>query len=137
MNLELPPAAGPGGLASPRASGAWLGSLLEVITVLVIAAILCFVALPGYQVGRCQKWSRRCPGRTDGCHDAPEQYFINSKRHATSWRNCSCRNRTTLTVRRRPAKLQASYRVALDVREGVYIGVLTVPSTGRQRTKPA
>ncbi|MCP5204683.1 MAG: prepilin-type N-terminal cleavage/methylation domain-containing protein [Pseudomonadales bacterium] len=103
-------------------------TLLEVITVLVIAAILYFVALPGYQSVVVKSGRAAARGVLMDVMTRQEQYFINSKRYATSLAELQLPEPYYIDRQAQAAaEAQASYRVALDVREGVYIGVLTVP----------
>ena len=114
-----------GGCGPGRATGF---SLLEMVTVLVIAAILYFVALPGYQYTVLKSGRAAARGILLDVMTRQEEYFINNKRYAVTLADLGLPqpfyvNRQAGAVE--PAR--AAYQVDLEIEDDVFVGAAAAP----------
>ena len=115
-----------GGRCAPgRAAGF---TLLELVTVLVIAAILYFVALPAYQHTVLKSGRAAARGILLDVMTRQEEYFINNKRYAVTLADLGLPqpfyiNRQAEAVE--PAR--AAYQVDLAIEDNVFVGATAAP----------
>ena len=115
-----------GGRCAPgRAAGF---TLLELVTVLVIAAILYFVALPAYQHTVLKSGRAAARGILLDVMTRQEEYFINHKRYAVTLADLGLPqpfyiNRQAEAVER----ARAAYQVDLAIEDDVFVGATAVP----------
>jgi len=103
-------------------------TLLEMVTVLVVAAILYFVALPGYQHAVLKSGRAAARGILLDVMTRQEEYFINNKRYAVALTDLGLPepfyiNRQAQAVE----QARAAYQVDLAIEEDIFVGVAAVP----------
>lgn len=103
-------------------------TLLEMVTVLVIAATLYFVALPGYQHSVLKSGRAAARGILLDVMTRQEEYFINNKRYAVTLADLGLPqpfyiNRQAEVVE--PAL--AAYQVDLEIVDDAFVGAAAAP----------
>ena len=103
-------------------------NLIEIMMVLVIAGIMYLIVLPGYQ--NVVLKSTRIVARTALMELAgrQEQYHVNHKRYATDLASLGLPENFYLDSQNQMADSgSASYRIILDLEDGVYRGATATP----------
>ncbi len=115
-----------GGMRTPGGAAGF--TLLEMIIALVVAAILYFVALPGYQHTVLKSGRAAARGILLDVMTRQEEHFINHKRYATALADLGLPdpfyiNRQAEAVER----ARAVYKVDLAIEGGAFVGVAASP----------
>jgi type IV pilus assembly protein PilE len=103
-------------------------TLLEMVTVLVIAAILYFVALPGYQHAVLKSGRAAARGILLEVMTRQEEYFINHKHYAVALAELGLPQ--PLYINRQAEAVEqarAAYQVDLVLEDEVFVGVAAAP----------
>jgi len=103
-------------------------SLVEMMVALAVAAILFFVALPGYQHAVLKSTRAAARSALLEVIARQEQYFVNHKRYALSVANLGLPEPYYIDHQGEVAAPATSvYRVNLDLIDGAYQGATAVP----------
>ena len=107
-------------------------TLIEILVALVIAGILLFVALPGYQFAVIKSTRAAARMALLDVHSRQEQYFVNHKRYAVALENLGLGE--DHFVDRQGGAVghdSASYLIRLELIDGAYVGVQAIPLNGQ------
>ena len=103
-------------------------SLIEMMAVLVIASVLYFVALPGYQHLLIKSGRAAARGTLLDVLARQEQHFVNNKRYATDLHDLGLPLPFYIDAQAQAVETgRATYRIDLDIRDGSYVGAVAVP----------
>lgn len=103
-------------------------TLLEMMMVLVIASILYFIALPGYEYAFLKSTRAVAKGILFDVTARQEQYFINHKRYATSMASLGLPQPYYISPQAEAVQeAAAAYRVDLEIEAGAYVAVKAIP----------
>lgn len=114
------------GVSSPAGAAGF--TILELMTVLVIAAILFFVALPGYQYAVLKSGRAAARGILLNVMTRQEEYFINNKRYAVALADLGLPEPFYIDRQAEAVgQARAAYRVDLAIENEVFVGVAAAP----------
>jgi len=103
-------------------------SLVELLVALAIAAILLFVALPGYQFMVLKSTRAAARATLLDVVSRQEQYFVNHKRYAINLGGLGLPEPYHVDSRGEAVESgAASYNVSLELRDGNYTGAVAAP----------
>ena len=103
-----------------------------MMMVLVIAGIIYFVALPGYQYAVLKSTRMAARAALMELAGRQEQYFVNHKRYATELGSLGLPENFYVDRQNQLADSgSASYRITLDLEDGVYRGMTANPLNGQ------
>ena len=103
-------------------------TLVEMLVALVIAGILFFVALPGYQYAVLKSNRAAARGALLDLISRQEQYFVNHKRYAAALPELGLPGDLYIDAQGEPVSAQvAVYHIQLELVGGSYHGVQAVP----------
>ncbi|MFC1578857.1 type IV pilin protein [Pseudomonadota bacterium] len=109
-------------------------TLVEIVTVLVIAAILYSVALPGYQHTVLKSGRAAARGILLDVMTRQEQYFINNKYYAVTLADLGLPEPYYINSQAEAvAEARATYQVNLEIQDEAYSGVAAVPHNRQSR----
>ena len=103
-------------------------TLLEMMMVLVIAGVLYFIALPGYEYALLKSTRAVARSILFDVTARQEQYFINHKRYATSMASLGLPQPYYISAQAEAVQqTAAAYRVELEIDAGAYVAVQAIP----------
>ena len=103
-------------------------SLVELLVALAIAAVLLFVALPGYQFMVLKSTRAAARATLLDVVSRQEQYFVNHKRYAINLGGLGLPEPYHVDSRGEAVESgAASYNVSLELRDGNYTGAVAAP----------
>jgi type IV pilus assembly protein PilE len=103
-------------------------TLVEMLVALVIAGILFFVALPGYQYAVLKSTRTAARGALLDLMSRQEQYFVNHKRYAIALPELGLPGDLYIDAQGEPVSSQtAVYRIQLELVDDSYHGARAVP----------
>lgn len=133
MNPRVSCMAGGGLRHGLRAPGDAAGfTLLEMVTVLLIAAVLYFVALPGYQHTVLKSGRAAARGMLLEVTTRQEEYFINNKHYAVALAELGLPEPYYINGQAQAVEqARASYQLGLAIEDDVFVGVTAAPRNGQ------
>jgi type IV pilus assembly protein PilE len=103
-------------------------TLIEMMVTLMIAGILFFVALPGYQYAVIKSTRAAARAILLDVTSRQEQFFVNHKRYAVTLESLGLPQDTFIDGQGEAVGQQsAAYHVSLELLDGVYSGVQAAP----------
>ena len=112
-------------------------SLIELLAALAIAAILLFLAIPGYQGVILKSNRAAAKGVLIGVMSRQEQYFVNNKDYATRLGSLGLPEPYYIDRQAAPVAASAAiYRIELDIAANAFDGVTAIPVNGQTNDRP-